>query len=164
MDDESPSLARSARVSSIIRCRISRRRPRGDLNKEEAKWSNWRWIEGMAGGKGVLEKVRRFVRTVYFMVAMVASLFILSLPLLVALGDILVPSVLISSFTCVGCYGFKEHLHRYAFKSSLTDIPLVSVFRSLVITCMTFNLLFNFINFSLNWYQLLICTLLVVFL
>ncbi|KAM7471712.1 hypothetical protein LguiA_009895 [Lonicera macranthoides] len=89
----------------------------------------------MAGGKGVLEKVRRFVRTVYFMVAMVASLFILSLPLLVALGDILVPSVLISSFTCVGCYGFKEHLHRYTFKSSLTDIPLVSVFRSLVITC-----------------------------
>lgn len=140
MADESPSLARSARVSSIIQCRISRRRPRGELNKKEAEWSNWRWIEGMAGGKGVLEKVRRFVRTVYFMVAW---LFILSLPL-----RILVPSVLISSFTCVGCYGFKEHLR---IKSSLTDIPLVSVLRSLVITCMTFNLLFNFIHFSLNY-------------
>jgi pimeloyl-ACP methyl ester carboxylesterase len=89
----------------------------------------------MAAGKGVLEKVRRFVRTIYFMLAMLASLMILSLPLLVAFGDIMVPSVLISSFTCIRCYGFKQHLHRYAFKSSLTDIPLVSIIRSLIITC-----------------------------
>ncbi|KAJ1429107.1 Epoxide hydrolase-like [Sesbania bispinosa] len=33
------------------------------------------------------------------------------------------------------CYGIKEHFHRYAFKSSLMDIPLVSVIRSLIIIC-----------------------------
>ncbi|KAA8540453.1 hypothetical protein F0562_024628 [Nyssa sinensis] len=89
----------------------------------------------MAAGKGGFEKVRRCLRTIYFMVAMVASLLVLSAPLLVAIGDILVPGLLISSFTCVRCYSFKEHLHRYAFRSSLTDIPLVSVIRSLIITC-----------------------------
>ncbi|VVA36563.1 PREDICTED: alpha/beta [Prunus dulcis] len=89
----------------------------------------------MAKGGYFLEKVRRCVRTVFFMVAMVASLLVSSLPVLVAIGDMLVPCVLISSFTCVTCYGFKEHLHRYAFKSSLTDIPLVSFIRSLIITC-----------------------------
>ncbi|KAF2297597.1 hypothetical protein GH714_000109 [Hevea brasiliensis] len=92
----------------------------------------------MAPAKGcvlVLDKVRRCVRTVIFMVAMVASLLVSSMPVLVAIGDVLVPCVLVSSFTCLSCYGFKEHLHRYAFKSSLTDIPLVSVVRSLIIIC-----------------------------
>ncbi|XP_004241714.1 uncharacterized protein [Solanum lycopersicum] len=88
-----------------------------------------------SGGKGMLEKVKRFVKIIYFMVAMLASLLVLSAPLIVAIGDVLVPSVLISSFTCVKCYSFKEHLRRYAFKSSLTDIPIVSIVRSLIITC-----------------------------
>lgn len=83
----------------------------------------------------VLEKARRIVRTVFFMVAMVASLLVSSLPVLVAVADVLVTCVLISSFTCVRCYGFKEHLRRYDFKRSLTDIPLVSIIRSLIIIC-----------------------------
>lgn len=94
----------------------------------------------MAAGKGALEKVRRFVRTVYFMLVMVASLLVLSAPLLVAMVDVLVPWVLISSFTCVSCYSFKEHLQKYSFKTSLTDIPLVSIVRSLIITCMCLRL------------------------
>ncbi|XP_042514991.1 uncharacterized protein LOC122089379 isoform X2 [Macadamia integrifolia] len=89
----------------------------------------------MAAGKGCFERIRRCIRTVFFMLTMIASLLVLSAPLLVAVGDTLVPCVLISSFTCVKCYSFKEHLHRYGFRSSLVDIPLVSVIRSLVITC-----------------------------
>ncbi|EEF44723.1 hydrolase, putative [Ricinus communis] len=92
----------------------------------------------MAPAKGcvmVMDKVRRCVRTVIFMVAMVASLLVSSMPVLVAVGDVLVPSVLVSSFSCLRCYGFKEHLRIYAFKSSLTDIPLVSLVRSLLIIC-----------------------------
>ncbi|KAF7814338.1 putative haloalkane dehalogenase [Senna tora] len=88
-----------------------------------------------AKGGQCLEKTRRCVRTVFFMVAMLVSLLVTSLPVLVAVVDVLVPCVLLSYFTCVSCYGFKEHLHRYAFKSSLTDIPLVSVIRSLIILC-----------------------------
>lgn len=89
----------------------------------------------MAKGGLLGERIRRIIRTVFFMVAMVASLLVSSLPVLVAIGDVLVPCVLISSFTCVRCYGLKEHFRRYAFKSSLTDIPLVSVVRSLIIIC-----------------------------
>lgn len=99
----------------------------------------------------VLDKARRIVRTVFFMVAMVASLLVSSLPLLVAVADVVVTCVLISSFTCVRCYGFKEHLRRYDFKRSLTDIPLVSIIRSLIITCMImfvikffFSILYDF--------------------
>ncbi|GAB4850112.1 hypothetical protein Ancab_029411 [Ancistrocladus abbreviatus] len=87
------------------------------------------------GGKGGWERVKRGLRTVFFMVAMVASLLVQCLPVLVAVGDVLVPCVLISSFTCLKCYGFREHLSRYSFKSSLIDIPLVSVVRSLILTC-----------------------------
>lgn len=90
---------------------------------------------GWSGGKGGMEKVRRAWRTVYFMVAMVASLVVQSAALLVAIGDVMVPCILIQSFTCVRCYSFREHLQRYAFKSSLMDIPLVSIVRSLIITC-----------------------------
>lgn len=88
-------------------------------------------------GKGwfMVEKARRCLRTLFFMVAMLVSLLVSSLPLLVAIGDVLVPTFLLSSFTCLTCYGFKEHLSRYAFKSSLTDIPLVSFVRSFLVIC-----------------------------
>ncbi|CAN4086761.1 unnamed protein product [Withania somnifera] len=86
-------------------------------------------------GKGGVEKIRRCLRTIYFMVVMLASLLMLSAPVMVAIGDVMLPSLLISSFTCVRCYSFKEHLHKYAFKTSFTDIPLVSILRSLIISC-----------------------------
>jgi len=81
------------------------------------------------------EKARRCVRTVIFMVAMVASLLVSSMPVLVAIGDVVVPFFLVSSFTCLTCFGFKSHLRKYSFKSSFTDIPLVSLIRSFLIIC-----------------------------
>ncbi|KAL8056205.1 hypothetical protein ABFX02_04G104300 [Erythranthe guttata] len=81
------------------------------------------------------EKFRRGVRTVYFMVAMMSSLVVVSLPVVVAIGDAVLPCLLIPSFACVKCYSFREHLERYAFRSSLMDIPLVSIVRSLIIIC-----------------------------
>lgn len=87
-----------------------------------------------ASSKGLIEKLRRITRTIYFVIAMVASLLVMSLPLLVAIADVLFPALLISSFTCVTCHSFLHHLHRYAFNSSLIDIPLFSVIRSLLIT------------------------------
>lgn len=89
----------------------------------------------MASGKGNMERIGRIVRTIFFMLTMVASLLILSAPLLVAIGDVLVTLVLLPNFTCVRCYSFQHHLHRYGFTTSLMDIPLVSLIRSLVITC-----------------------------
>ncbi|KAL6568087.1 hypothetical protein OROHE_003771 [Orobanche hederae] len=81
------------------------------------------------------EKVLRCVRTVYFMVVMVGSLLVVALPLVVVVSDVVLPCLLIPSFTCVKCYSFREHLRRYSFKSSLMDIPLVSIIRSLIIIC-----------------------------
>lgn len=99
--------------------------------------------ERMAKSWFLVEKARRCLRTVFFMVAMLASLLVSSLPLLVAIGDVLVPSFLLSSFTCVTCYGAKEHLRRYGFKRSLTDIPIVSVVRSFLVICKVISLLFS---------------------
>ncbi|KAJ7011651.1 hypothetical protein NC653_001918 [Populus alba x Populus x berolinensis] len=83
----------------------------------------------------VVEKARRCVRTVIFMVAMVASLLASSIPVLVAIGDVVVAFFLVSSFTCLTCYGFKIHLRRYSLKSSFTDIPIISLIRSFLIIC-----------------------------
>ena len=113
----------------------------------------------MAAYNGSLEKVRRCVRMVFVVVVMVTSLLVMSLPVLVSLGDIVAPSLLISSFTCVRCYGFKEHLNRYAFKSSLIDIPLVSIARSLIITCTFPVILFHLMPsfFFSFFFFLLLC-------
>lgn len=99
------------------------------------------------GKGGGMEKIRRIARTIYFMVAMVVSLLVMCLPLLVAIGDILVPCFLISTFTCLTCHTFNQHLRIYAFKTSLTDIPLVSIIRSLLITCMLCFLLLYLFHF-----------------
>ncbi|KAH6756609.1 alpha/beta-Hydrolases superfamily protein [Perilla frutescens var. hirtella] len=79
------------------------------------------------------QKLRRSVRTAYFVVVMVASLLAVSLPLVVAISDAVLPCLLIPSFTCVGCVSLRENLRRYAFRSSLMDIPVVSIIRSIII-------------------------------
>ncbi|KAK4267506.1 hypothetical protein QN277_024279 [Acacia crassicarpa] len=89
----------------------------------------------MARGGQCFEKTRRCFRTILFMAVMLVSLLVTSLPVLLAVVDVLVPGVLLSSFMCMSCRGFKEHWRRYSFKSSLIDIPLVSVVRSFIILC-----------------------------
>jgi len=96
------------------------------------------------GGQCLLEKLWRCIRTVFFVVALVVSLIVTSLPVVVAVVDVLVPCVLISNFTCVNCYSFKQLLRRYSFKSSLMDVPLVSVLRSFIIICTLSLSLSNF--------------------
>ncbi|KAJ3685283.1 hypothetical protein LUZ61_014447 [Rhynchospora tenuis] len=92
------------------------------------------------GNKGGIEKLRRGVRTVFFMLTMLASLLVASAPALVALGDIAVSVALASRLTSAGRHvstglGLRGHLREYGFRSSLLDIPLVSIVRSLIITC-----------------------------
>ncbi|XP_020099271.1 uncharacterized protein LOC109717780 isoform X2 [Ananas comosus] len=88
-----------------------------------------------AGGKGAVERVRRGLRTALFMLTMAASLLVASAPVLVAVGDVAVSLVLASRLACARCYGVRAHVERYGFKSSLMDVPLVSILRSLIITC-----------------------------
>ncbi|XP_072992685.1 uncharacterized protein [Typha latifolia] len=86
-------------------------------------------------GKGNMERILRGVRTVFFVVTMVASLLVLSAPVLVAVGDVVVSMALASRFACVRCYGVRGHVARYGFKTSLMDVPLISILRSLIVTC-----------------------------
>ncbi|XP_062216641.1 uncharacterized protein LOC133916803 [Phragmites australis] len=88
-----------------------------------------------AAGKGWAERARRGAKTAWFMVALLASLLVPSAPALVAVGDVAVALWLEVRLGCVRCHGLRGHLQRYGFRSSLADIPLVSVVRSLVITC-----------------------------
>ncbi|KAL0732154.1 hypothetical protein Bca4012_028248 [Brassica carinata] len=83
----------------------------------------------------MVEKAGRCLKTVFFMVAMLVSLLVSSLPVLVSIVDVFVPTFLLSSFTCLTCYTFNDHLTRYSFKTSLTDIPLVSLLRSFLVIC-----------------------------
>ncbi|VAH62040.1 unnamed protein product [Triticum turgidum subsp. durum] len=88
-----------------------------------------------AGGKGWPETASRGVRTAWFMVVMVASLLVASAPVVVAAGDVAVTLWLEARLGCPRCRGLRDHLRGYAFRSSLVDIPLLSVLRSFAITC-----------------------------
>ncbi|KAK1282102.1 hypothetical protein QJS10_CPB22g01043 [Acorus calamus] len=89
----------------------------------------------MAAAKGWMERVRRGVRTVFFMLTMVASLLVLSAPVLVAVGDVVMSLALMSSFSVGGGGGgLREELRGYGFRRSLIDVPMLSVVRSFIIT------------------------------
>uniref|UniRef100_A0A0C9S4B7 TSA: Wollemia nobilis Ref_Wollemi_Transcript_25419_2929 transcribed RNA sequence n=1 Tax=Wollemia nobilis TaxID=56998 RepID=A0A0C9S4B7_9CONI len=87
----------------------------------------------MGSGRGSLEGVRRGIRTVFFMVIMLGSLLVFSAPVFVAIADIVVPSALLSAFR--SRHGLKLDWNVYNFRSSLIDIPLISLIRSLIIIC-----------------------------
>lgn len=87
----------------------------------------------MGSGRGSLEGVRRGIRTVFFMVIMLGSLLVVSAPIFVAILDIIVPSVLLRVFK--SCHGLKADWNTYSFRSSLVDIPLISLIRSIIIIC-----------------------------
>jgi hypothetical protein len=88
-----------------------------------------------AAGKGWAERASRAVKTVWFVVALLASLLVASAPALMAAGDVAVALWLEVRLGCLRCHGLRDHLQRYSFRNSLADIPLVSVVRTLVITC-----------------------------
>ena len=88
-----------------------------------------------AGGKGWTETASRGLKTAWFMVVMLASLLVASAPVVVAAGDVAVALWLEVRLGCPRCGGLRDHLRRYGFRSSLVDIPLLSVVRSLLITC-----------------------------
>ena len=90
------------------------------------------------------------------MLTMLASLLVASAPALVALGDVTVSVVLALRLTSAGGHhvsmGVRNHLRDYGFRTSLLDIPIVSITRSLTITCESSHLIpFHFILFPLSF-------------
>ncbi|AAF30324.1 unknown protein; 18223-15857 [Arabidopsis thaliana] len=73
----------------------------------------------------------------FFVAAMTASLLASSLPVLITVADVVVPCLIVSSITCLTCHSPAQHFRQYSFKTSLIDVPLVSLIRSLVIICLS---------------------------
>ncbi|XP_022891585.1 uncharacterized protein LOC111406386 [Olea europaea var. sylvestris] len=84
------------------------------------------------------ERRKRFVRwikTIIFLITMLISLFLLSAPILLVIADALLPSALLSASLSLNLQALSSHLNNYDFRSSLIDIPLVSIIRSAIILC-----------------------------
>ncbi|KAL2317130.1 hypothetical protein Fmac_031006 [Flemingia macrophylla] len=78
------------------------------------------------------KRILRGVKIVLFLITMVMSFLIFSAPILLVIADAVVPSALLSAFSTSS---LLSHFDSYDFESSLIDIPLVSIIRSLVIFC-----------------------------
>jgi hypothetical protein len=93
---------------------------------------------GRGGGRGGggMETAKRAYRTLFFVIFMLGSLLISSMPLLVSIADIAIPCTLLSTFTCCeSCFSFRIDWSSYSFRSSLVDIPFVSLVRSVAAIC-----------------------------
>jgi hypothetical protein len=120
---------------------------------------------GKGGGRGGgLESVKRACRTLFFMILMLGSLLVSSVPLLVTIADISIPCIVLSTFTCCeSCFSFRVDWSSYSFHSSLVDIPLISLVRSLAAICKSLLcLVWSLLAFSFRMFDLFVvmCTLL----
>ncbi|KAH7292812.1 hypothetical protein KP509_28G000100 [Ceratopteris richardii] len=87
----------------------------------------------MGPGKGgrATEAAKRAFKTMFFMLFMLASLLVSCAPLLISVVDIAMPCILLSAFAC--CNSCFRGWTSYNLGSSVADIPLLSLIRSLAI-------------------------------
>ncbi|XP_042491549.1 uncharacterized protein LOC122071288 [Macadamia integrifolia] len=84
------------------------------------------------------EKSRRIwrgLKTLFFLVTMLISLLIFSAPVLLVIADAFLPSAILSTSLPLSFETLSSYLRNYDFRSSLIDIPLISIARSAVIIC-----------------------------
>ncbi|KAF9599120.1 hypothetical protein IFM89_035399 [Coptis chinensis] len=81
-------------------------------------------------------RVLRAVKTLVFLITMLASLLLISAPIILVITDTLLPSALLSvSIPSLSVDTLSTHLKNYDFRYSLIDIPLISIIRSVAIFC-----------------------------
>ncbi|KAL4194818.1 hypothetical protein AMTRI_Chr05g70360 [Amborella trichopoda] len=82
------------------------------------------------------ERLKRVFKTAVFLVSLFASLLVFSAPTVVAIADALVPCALLSAFTRAGSWhSVKDQWQGYGFRTSLLDVPILSLARSFPIIC-----------------------------
>ncbi|GMH27155.1 hypothetical protein Nepgr_028998 [Nepenthes gracilis] len=84
------------------------------------------------------KRIIRAIKTIFFLITLLISFLLFSAPVLLAVADSLLPSALLSashSPTFLSPQTLSSYLANYDFRSSLIDIPLISVIRSIVIIC-----------------------------
>ncbi|CAA0836610.1 Alpha/beta hydrolase related protein [Striga hermonthica] len=89
----------------------------------------------------VVVVVPRWVKALFFLITMLISLLLFSAPVLLVIADALLPSAFMSAALRpaaappLGLRAISDQLSSYDFRSSLVDIPIVSVIRSAIILC-----------------------------
>ncbi|MBA0627204.1 hypothetical protein Godav_004747 [Gossypium davidsonii] len=81
-------------------------------------------------------RIWRVLKTVFFLITMAISFLVFSAPVFLVLADALLPSALLSaslSPSYLSLQSLSSHFDNYDFRSSLIDIPLISIIRSAVI-------------------------------
>lgn len=94
-------------------------------------------------------RICRVLKTVFFLITMAISFLVFSAPVFLVLADALLPSALLSaslSPSYLSLQSLSSHFDNYDFRSSLIDIPLISIIRSAVIICKFINSPFQFVN------------------
>ncbi|XP_039053948.1 uncharacterized protein LOC120196139 isoform X2 [Hibiscus syriacus] len=87
------------------------------------------------------EKSRRIWRvfmTMFFLITMAISFLVFSAPVFLVLADAILPSALLSasiSPSYLSLNNLSSYFDNYDFRSSLIDIPIISIIRSAVIIC-----------------------------
>jgi hypothetical protein len=81
------------------------------------------------------KRLWRTIKTIFFLITMFISFLIFSAPILLVIADTLLPSALLSAASISPRPSLYSHFSDYDFRSSLIDIPLVSIVRSTVIFC-----------------------------
>ncbi|KAI4385654.1 hypothetical protein MLD38_003650 [Melastoma candidum] len=89
---------------------------------------------------GRLTRLWRGAKTLFFLLNLLVSLLFLSAPVLLAIADSLLPSLLLCSSlpptpTGMSLLSLRSRLNKYDFRRSLVDVPLISIVRSAAILC-----------------------------
>jgi hypothetical protein len=83
----------------------------------------------------LLTRPWRWIKTIFFLFSMLASLLLVCAPpLLIILLDLLLPPALVST-SVHGNANLSIQIKNFNFSSSVTDLPLISIARSLLILC-----------------------------
>ncbi|KAL3834846.1 hypothetical protein ACJIZ3_009582 [Penstemon smallii] len=80
----------------------------------------------------------RWIKTLFFLITMLLSLLLFSAPVILIIVDALLPAALFSaslSPSPLTLQTISSYLNNYDFRSSLIDIPLLSIIRSAIILC-----------------------------
>ncbi|MCL7042075.1 hypothetical protein MKW94_009047 [Papaver nudicaule] len=77
----------------------------------------------------------RAIKTLFFFVSMLISLLLFSAPVLLVLTDAILPSAILSLSLPSSSQLTSISYSNYDFRSSLVDIPLLSIVRSFIILC-----------------------------
>ncbi|KAL6006772.1 hypothetical protein ACLOJK_032267 [Asimina triloba] len=81
-------------------------------------------------------KIWRVLKTLFFLISMIASFLLFSAPVLLVITDALIPSALFSALLSpLSLQSLSSHIRNYDFRASIVDIPVISIARSIVIIC-----------------------------